>query len=187
MRGRVLYFVGGAEQMKPRRGPAVHGHSRPAAALHVLSMLIWSLLPAWATLFDFDEHPWLSGGMMLLSSGAVQVAVPITWQPQIVSVWGERLAVRRADPEMGDKLAAAYGRPYNADLLEAVIQTRVVSKLVCLGRQDDNGADHPELASNLVQRLDAVKNGGRFAKLHGHAHNSCAPGQPSSPVIQCSC
>ena len=67
-----------------------------------------------------------------------------------------------ADEAAGSKLTAAYGRPYDERLLESLVRSRSVCRILSL-------VDHwekPEARAGLLQRLDAVKRGGRFAELY---------------------
>ena len=71
------------------------------------------------------------------------------------------------DPDMGTRLAAAYGRQYDTDMLKAIVNTRTLSKIMNLGgcvKEDDPSV---ELRDTLLQRLDAYMNGGKFANLYG--------------------
>lgn len=67
------------------------------------------------------------------------------------------------DPTAGEKLAAAFGRPYDEALLRAMVRARTVSKLVSLGR----AWSEPGASENLLQRLEVIRGGGKFAKLYG--------------------
>ena len=70
------------------------------------------------------------------------------------------------DPEMGTRLATAYGN-HDDELLRAIIDTRTLSKTINLGgcvKEDDASV---ELRDTLLQRLNAFKNGGRFTTLYG--------------------
>ena len=72
------------------------------------------------------------------------------------------------DPEMGNRLLGAYGEPINQDLLEAIIHARTCAKLVGLGQSwRPRGEEEPGTTESLLQRLDAIKDGGKFARLHG--------------------
>ena len=68
-----------------------------------------------------------------------------------------------ADPLAGEKLAAAYGRPYNANLLRSIIHARCVSRALSLIRF----WEEPGAKDDFYQRLDAIENSGRFRKLYG--------------------
>ena len=68
-----------------------------------------------------------------------------------------------ADPSAGEKLAVAYGRPYNANLLRSIIHARCVSRALSLIRF----WEEPGAKDDFYQRLDAIENGGRFRKLYG--------------------
>ena len=62
----------------------------------------------------------------------------------------------------GEKLAPAFGRSYNAELLQAIVRARTVSKIVSLGRAwTELGA-----RDSLLQRLKIIKDGGKFVRLH---------------------
>ncbi len=67
------------------------------------------------------------------------------------------------DPMAGEKLTIAFGRPYNAELLQAIIRARTVSKLVSLGR----AWSEPGAQDSILQRIKVIHKGGKFAQLHG--------------------
>lgn len=68
-----------------------------------------------------------------------------------------------ADPQMGDNLLAAWGRPINHKLLRAMVDARVVSKLVNCG----STGGQPHFRQAVIERLKAVEEGRRFPSLHG--------------------
>ena len=68
-----------------------------------------------------------------------------------------------ADPEAGEHLVSAYRRPLNRELLEACVAARDISKLVSLVRC----WEEPQASDSFVQRLDAIRSGGRYTRLHG--------------------
>ena len=67
------------------------------------------------------------------------------------------------DPTAGAKLTRAFGRPYNAELLRAMIRARSISKLVSLGRV----WSEPGASESMLQRIKVIHKGGKFAKLYG--------------------
>ena len=67
------------------------------------------------------------------------------------------------DPVAGERLTAAFNRPYNAGLLQAMIRARTASKLVSLGR----AWSEPGAQESILQRIKVIREGGKFAKLHG--------------------
>ena len=83
------------------------------------------------------------------------------------------------DPEMGARLAAAYGRPYNTELLRAIIDTRTISKMINCGGCVNEHDTSTELRYTLLQRLGAYKNGGRFTHLHGQESVTCFAQRPA--------
>ena len=68
-----------------------------------------------------------------------------------------------SDTAAGLKLAKAYNRPYDHKLLRAIIDARSVSRLMSLVRF----WDQPSIAADFLQRLEAIKSGGRFSKFYG--------------------
>ncbi|MYB40509.1 aminoglycoside phosphotransferase family protein [Candidatus Saccharibacteria bacterium] len=68
-----------------------------------------------------------------------------------------------SDASAGENLARAYGRPYNAKLLRAIIRARCVSRALSLVRF----WGEPGVENDFYQRLDAIENGGKFSKLYG--------------------
>lgn len=79
-----------------------------ALPLHVGSMLIWALFPAWSAVLGLGINPWLSGGMLLLLSGAVQVAIVILCCPQMFPVYSEP-GIRQAARKRKWPLASIFG------------------------------------------------------------------------------
>lgn len=67
------------------------------------------------------------------------------------------------DPAAGQKLAKAYGRTYDRELLQAIVDAKSVSRLMSLVRF----WDYPGIAEDFMQRLGAIKNGGKFTKFYG--------------------
>ena len=68
-----------------------------------------------------------------------------------------------SDAATGENLAKAYERPYNTELLRAVIHARCVSRALSLVRF----WGEPGVENDFYQRLDAIENGGKFSKLYG--------------------
>ena len=60
------------------------------------------------------------------------------------------------------KSAAIVARPDFAELLQAIVRARTVSKIVSLGR----AWTELGVRDSLLQRLKVIKDGGKFARLH---------------------
>lgn len=67
------------------------------------------------------------------------------------------------DPAAGARLLQAFGRAYDGELLKAMVEARVVAKLVALGRY----WSEPGIAGDLLQRIEVIHAGGKFARLCG--------------------